>query len=74
MKGIDRILTLRNWRVFRGKLHVGCSQLAKMEGVDLYGDLEDPFFFGDQPSLSEDQVKTIDLNTSHTHTLQLTRP
>lgn len=40
-----------------------------MEGVDLYGDLEDPFFFDDQPSLSQDQVKkNIDLNT-HTHIL-----
>ena len=51
MKEIGRILTLRNWRVFRGNVAA-----RKMEGVDLYGDLEDPFFFGDQPSLSPDQV------------------
>lgn len=28
-----------------------------MEGVDLYSDLEDPFFFGDRSSLSQDQVQ-----------------
>ena len=54
-----RILALREWRHLRGKTSYSATILydKKMEGVDLYGDLDDPFFFPDPASSPPDQVR-----------------